>query len=110
MTGTQLELFSIEDLNAAPVCIGRDEYAGPHTVRFNARKFRVAVYTAAELATLMGRETVLFESFGHVGGVEHFTRTRFVSDAAGNLHGYDSEGARKIIHPADRKLRVLTGK
>ncbi|KAF4408615.1 hypothetical protein [Streptomyces lycii] len=50
----------------------------------------------------------MFESFGHVGGVERFSRTRYVADSAGRLHCYDSDGARKIIHPAGRKLRILT--
>lgn len=93
----------------APDYTGPDTYTGRQTVAFNGRKYRVAVYTAGELATL-APESAVFESFGRVHGVEHFGRTRYVADAEGNLHCYDSDGAKKIIHPASRKLRILTGK
>lgn len=111
MTGTQLELFTLDSL-AAPEYIESDEYQGSHTVRFNSRKHRVATYAAFELATFADASgtAVIFESYGHVNGVERFCRTRYRADSNGNLHGYDSDGAKKIIHPFDRKLRVLTGK
>lgn len=88
--------------------IGKDSYTGKHTMAFNPKVFRVAVYTAGELAAMdLGS---FFQSFGSVGGVEHFIRTRYVPDADGNLFCYDADGALKIVHPAGRKLRILTGK
>lgn len=89
-----------------PDYINSDTYTGRHTVAFSPRKYKVAFYKAGELAG----EGVFFESFGRVNGVESFCRTRYVADPAGNLHCYDSDGALKIIHPADRMLRILTGK
>lgn len=89
--------------------IAPDTYTGRHVVSFNIARYRVAEYTAAELIEF-GCEGSFFESFGTVGGVEQFGRTRYVADDAGNLHCYDADGARKIIHPADRVLRILTGK
>lgn len=93
----------------APLYIERDTHTGRATVKFNPAKYRVAVYTAAELAEL-APVSAIFDSFGSIGGVEHFGRTRYVADAAGNLHCYDSDGAKKIIHPAERKLRILTAR
>jgi hypothetical protein len=109
MTGTQLELFPLTALRTAPDYIGKDEFTGGHTVKFNPRKYQVARYSAAELA-LLSDHGVFFESFGSVRGVEHFGRTRYIADGQGNLHCYDSDGAKKIVHPASRALRVLTGK
>lgn len=93
----------------APEYTTPDTYTGRCTVAFNSRKYRVAVYTAGELADL-APEGAVFDSMGHVGGTEHFGRTRYIADADGNLHCYDSDGAKKIIHPASRRLRVLTAK
>jgi hypothetical protein len=89
--------------------IGKDTYTGTHVVWGAPKGHKVTVWESRELAQFAtGGVVVLFESFGHVNGREGFTRTRFMADPEGNLHGYDGEGARKIIHPADRKLRVLT--
>lgn len=89
----------------APQRIEKDTYQGRQTTA-KGRKHRIAVWTAAELAKL-AREGVIFESFGRVNGVEMFGRTHYVADASGALHCYDSEGAKKCIHPSDRKLRIL---
>lgn len=91
----------------APQRIERDTYTGRHTVWGPGKSYRVTMWGAAELARL-APEGAIFESFGHVRGKEGFSRTRYVADTAGNLHCYDSEGTKKIIHPADRKLRILT--
>lgn len=109
MTGTQLELFPVEMLRTAPDYIRRDDFTGRLTALMDPRKYRVAVYTAAELAA-RDDHGVIFESFGHLRGVETFGRTRYIADGLGNLHCYAWDGAKTIIHPADRKLRVLTGK
>jgi len=89
--------------------IARDTYTGKYTMKLNANKHKVAVYTAREIAGFVA-EGAVFESFGTVYGKEQFGRTRYIADAEGNLHCYDSEGVRKIIHPADRKLRILVMK
>lgn len=109
MTGTQLELFPLTALATAPDYLGKDDYAASYTVAFRPSKYRVARYLASELAA-MDDHGVFFESFGHVRGVEHFCRVRYVADGLGNLHCYDADGAKKIVHPAGRALRVLTGK
>lgn len=82
-----------------------DTYQGRYTT--SARNFRITVWTAGELAALAA-EGVIFESFGLVHGREMFARTRYQADSEGNLHLYNSEGAKTIIHPASRKLRILT--
>lgn len=112
MTGVQLELFTVESLTTAQAYIEKDGYTGKHTVAFSPSKHRVALYTASEIAAMVpaNENFPIFESFGHVRGVEHFARTRFLTDGTGRLFGYDSDGALKIIHPAGRKLRVLTGR
>jgi hypothetical protein len=93
---------------AAPF-IAADTFTGRHTLRSNAA--RSDVFTAAELAAggKVGEVLVLWESAGRMhDGVRLFCRTRFVPQADGSLHGYDSDGVRKIIHPADREIRVMT--
>lgn len=89
--------------------IAKDAYTGKHTIRFSSAKHKVITCTARALAQFSS-EGAVFESFGHVGGGECFGRTRYVADSEGNLHCYDSNGERKIIHPADRKLRILVSK
>ena len=91
----------------APDFIARDTYAGRHTVLRHPGTVRSAVFTAAELAA-MAPSGILWEAFGRVQGCEGFGRTRYVADAEGNLHCYDSDGAKKIVHPAGRRIRVLT--
>lgn len=91
----------------APLYIDADTYTGKHTVRGPGKRYRVTTWAAGEIAAL-APEGVLFTSFGHVNGVECFGRNRYVAGPGGELHLYDSEGAVKILHPADRKLRILT--
>jgi hypothetical protein len=92
----------------APAYIARDEYAGRHAIHRPVAKVRAASFTAAELAA-HAPTGVIWESFGATfPGRESFGRNRYVADAAGNLHMYDSDGAKVIIHPADRSIRVLT--
>lgn len=92
----------------APAYIARDTYAGHQSIHRPIAKVRAASYTAAELAA---REPtgVMWESFGVTfPGRESFGRTRYVADASGNLHCYDSDGRKVIVHPAARAIRVLT--
>lgn len=93
----------------APEYIGKDTQTGRHTVAFNPAKYRVAEYTAREIGRLAGTG-VIFESFGHVNGREHFSRSRYIANEDGSITMYNSDGGRSIIHPADRVIRVLTGK
>lgn len=94
----------------AATFIAPDTYTGKHTTFFNPKAHRVARYNASELIAF-GREGSFFESMGRMrNGKELFTRTRYVADDAGNLHCYAANGSRTIIHPADRVLRILTGK
>lgn len=89
--------------------IARDTYTGKHIAR-GAR--RSDIFTASELAamaeTMTNRTIVLWEFCGHVNGQPIYGRTRFVAQPDGSLAGYDSEGVCTIIHPADRKIRVIT--
>lgn len=90
----------------APEFIARDTYADRHTVlRSNAK---AASFTAAELAAF-APEGIIWESFGYpFPGREGFSRSRYVASPEGDLHIYDSDGAKKIVHPAGRSIRVLT--
>lgn len=92
----------------APTYIARDTHAGRHSIHPRTGARRSDVYTAAELAAL-APTGILWEFISGVfPGRDSFNRVRYVADAAGNLHIYDSEGARKLIHPAARAIRVLT--
>jgi hypothetical protein len=100
---TQVDRSGYADM---PEYIAKDSYSGKQSTTVR-KGMRVTIWEARELAAL-APGGVIFESFGHVNGREMFGRTRYVADAAGNLHCYDSDGARKIIHPAARKLRIIT--
>ncbi len=92
----------------APLYIARDTYTGRHAIHRPVAKVKAASFTAAELAA-MAPTGVIWESFGATfPGRESFGRSRYVADSEGNLHIYDSEGARTLIHPATRLVRVLT--
>lgn len=89
--------------------IAPDTYAGKWTVSGTRHS---DVFAAAELAamteTMTDRLIVLWEFSGHVNGQPLYNRTRFVGQADGSLAGYDSDGALKVIHPADREIRIIT--
>lgn len=92
----------------APTYITRDTYTGRHSIHRPVAKVKADSFTAAGLAA-MAPTGIIWESFGTTfPGRESFGRRRYVADAAGNLHFYDSDGARKQIHPAARVIRVLT--
>ena len=94
----------------APDYIERDTYAGRWTVqKRNAVADTYLVEELAEFADSNDR-LVLWTSAGRMAGTgrELFGRMRFVVDAAGNLHGFDSRGEKKIVHPVGRELRILT--
>lgn len=92
----------------APDSIKADRHPGKRQLTGTAR--RSDVFTAAELATTApdGTPFTLWEFSGHVGGQPLWTRTRYIAQGDGSLVGYDAEGARKIIHPRDREIRILT--
>lgn len=94
----------------APTYITADDFTGRHTITINGPRkgLRIAKVTARWIAA-NASEGAIFTSFGHSYGYkgEGFSRSRYVATANGDLHCYDSEGARKIIHPADRVLRIL---
>lgn len=97
----------------APEYIARDTHAGRHWFAGRTGARRTDVFTAAELAAMCPAtgpdgEFVLFEVVELANNRRMYKRTRFIADADGALHGYTSDGARVIIHPADRKLRILT--
>ncbi len=87
-----------------PEYIDADTYAG-RWYRPQG-KFLTDTYTAGELAEL--GITVMWKSFGHVNGVEMFGRDRFLADSEGNLHVYAQDGHKVIVHPFQRRLRILT--
>lgn len=69
---------------------------------------RSAVYTAGEIAAMIG-DGVVWTFTGHLrDGRELWSRERFVADAGGKLHCYAANGQRVLIHPADRRLQILT--
>ena len=94
--------------NEAPDYIARDTYVGRYSIHRPVAKVKADAYTAAELAAL-APAGVIWESFGATfPGRESFGRRRYVADSAGNLHLYDSNGAKVLVHPAARRIRVLT--
>ena len=92
----------------APAYINADDFTGTHMITVNGPRkgMRIMKVTARWIAA-NASEGVFFDSFGSVRGGEGFARNRYVADAEGNLHCYDSEGAKKIVHPAERALRIL---
>lgn len=94
----------------APDFIAPDTYQGNWTTSAHVLRpgFHPVALTAGDLAA-EAPTGVLWESFGTPRGMRHekFARTRYVADTAGNLHCYDRDGRKVIIHPADRVRRVL---
>lgn len=88
--------------------ITADTHTGRHTLRSN--KVRSDVFTAQELAAMAtpGTPLVLWEYHGTVRGVNLFGRTRFMAQEDGALVGYSADGSCVIIHPAARRIRVMT--
>lgn len=92
----------------APAYIARDTYTGRHSIHRPVAKVKAGTFIAAEIAE-MASEGVIWTSFGATfPGRESFGRERYIADAEGNLHVYDSNGRKVIIHPASRELRLLT--
>jgi len=92
----------------APKFIARDTYAGKYSIHRPVAKVKAGVFLASEIAE-MAPEGIVWVSFGATfPGRESFGRERYVADEEGNLHVYDSNGAKVIVHPAGRKLRLLT--
>lgn len=100
-------------LSGAPGHVARDTYAGRY-YRIGIPAGRQAdTFTARELGAFANAEgwIIVWEFSGHTrAGSPIFVRSRFLQAEDGSLHGYDSEGVKKIIHPADRAIRVLTTK
>ncbi len=91
----------------APDYLPADTYTGKTRVLGKAKS---SLFTAAGLAALIGagNTTPLFVYYGHLhNGQKLFSRDRFYSDGE-QIYGYDATGGLMIIHPADRKIRVLT--
>lgn len=109
MNGTQLELFTIESLTVAPDYIAKDTRPVRRSLAFNPTSHRVALYTAGELAA-MAPEGELYVSFGHVSGIERFSLDRYRMNENGGITVYGADGQIALSHPADRVLRVLTGR
>lgn len=93
---------------AAPAHIARDAYTGRHSIHRKTAAVKAASFTAVEIAA-MAPTGVIWESFGATfPGRESFGRSRYVADAEGNLHIYNSDGGKTLIHPATRSIRLLT--
>jgi hypothetical protein len=94
----------------APAYIAADDFTGKHMVTITGPRkgMKIAKVTARWIAA-NATEGVFFDSFGHGHGFkgEGFARNRYVATANGDLHCYDSEGAKKIVHPAERVIRIL---
>lgn len=92
----------------APRYIARDTYTGKLAIHRPVAKVKAASFAAAELAA-MAPAGVIWESFGTAfPGRESFGRSRYVAAPNGDLHIYNSAGLLTLIHPASRRIRVLT--
>lgn len=109
-TATVADTTTVAASAAAEVVrfIAPDTYVGRWTRRIRPGTHRNDLFTAAELATLFTVPAAIWEYSGGVGGRDLYVRTRYVGQADGTLAGYDSDGRCTIIHPADRKIRILT--
>jgi len=97
----------------APDYIDRDTYDGTWqtTKAADNARYGIGRAFAYDLAATHGTEApfIVWEFSGHTrNGQRLFTRARFLADTKGNLHGYDSNGRKVIVHPADREVRFLT--
>ena len=97
----------------APEYTDRDTYTGRWRVTKSPRNaaYGIGSASARDLADTYGAGTpfIIWEYAGNLhNGLRLFARTRFIADSEGDLHGYDSNGRKVIIHPADRKVRFLT--
>lgn len=93
----------------APAYTVRDPYQGKWMITpVLGDGRRASVFTAAELAE-MAPNGIIWESFGTVvaAGREGFCRSRYIADADGHLHFYDSDGGKVSICPPDRGVRLL---
>jgi len=89
-----------------PKFIERDAHEGRHWRRGVPKGFRTDVYTAGELAAIKP-EGVIWEVQA-IDGRPALFRSRYRADGDGNLHLYAADGHRTIVHPAARRLRILT--
>jgi hypothetical protein len=107
---TQAEYTADGDGGTRRFGIVKDAYKGQWTVSSNKR--RSDVFTAEELTRMAGRDEngfiIIWKFFGHVNGVKCYGRERGVARKDGSIAAYDSNGALSIVHPADRKIRILT--
>ena len=98
--------------STAPAYIERDTYTGRWSVTkaTTNTEYGVGRAFAHDLAARHGRAPfIIWEFSGHTpSGQRLFHRSRYLADADGNLHGYDSNGRKVIVHPADREVRFLT--
>lgn len=97
----------------APEYTDRDTYTGKWRVTKSPRNaaYGIGSASARDLADTYGAGTpfIIWEYVGNLhNGLQLFVRTRFIADSEGDLHGYDSNGRKVIIHPADRKVWLLT--
>ena len=76
---------------------------GPKSV---AKGRRVTTWTGTQLVESLGNEFTVFESFGHVNGVEGFSKEAMTLDGD-HLNVHASDGSLVIRHPLSRKHRIL---
>lgn len=92
---------------SAPIpFIEKDTYAGRYVVRTAGK--RSDVFTARELVEMFGagKVAVLWEVNKLDASMAH--RNRWIGQADGSMAGFNSDGVCVIIHPADRRIRVIT--
>lgn len=92
----------------APTHINADSYSGRWMTTQPANYSR-GNRTAGWLANHYGdgATITIWEYSGHTrDGRQLFVRTRFIV-CGGSLYGYDSDGAHKVTHPADRMIGFI---
>lgn len=99
--------MGMTQMTEAPNHIARDTYEGRHSIHRPVVRVKAGSFKASEIAE-MAPKGVIWESYGATfPGRESFGRSRYVADGEGNLHVYDSNGRKVIVHPATRSLRLL---
>lgn len=86
--------------------------ASTHTGRWArpANGVRSDVFTARELVEIfgVGQVRIVWEFSGHTHGEALYCRTRFIGQEDGSLAAYAKDGHLVLVHPADRRIRIIT--
>lgn len=91
----------------APLYLSRETYTGRWWMDRFKPGYGARTFTAAEVAAHAASGAIWKDS-GSVHGRVTYFRERYLADADGNLHLYDSNGRKVGVHRADKPLSIAT--